>query len=191
MFPVGCFCLYIFEEPFDRSDANNERRSRKRKIIWFNPPFSKNVCTNVAKHFLDLIDKHFHATHKFNKLFNRNNFYVEKVYTGVTALAWISRYANDKTSFNIWKYINSSELSKEVWRIKDKGGEPTMKWRIIKHHVLYNPVAKRCNLCLSEKLYILEYEGTNLLNKRDKLIWKCRHHNKYTLLHHDSRDWRQ
>ena len=77
---------------------------------------------------------------------------------------------------------NSSELSKEVWRIKDKGGELSIKWRIIKHHAAYNPVAKRCNLCLSEKLSILEYEGRNILNKRDELMSKCRHRNKYTLL---------
>ena len=88
----------------------------------------------------------------------------EEVYTGVTAFAWKARYANHKTSFNLWKYINSSELFKEVWGIKDKGGEPTIKWRIIKHRAPYNPVAKRCNLCLSEKLYILEYEGTGKEN---------------------------
>ena len=38
-------------------------------------------------------------------------------YTGVTALEWKSRDANHKTSFNLRKYINSSELSKEVWKI--------------------------------------------------------------------------
>ena len=65
-----------FEESSDQSDVSNERSSRKRKIIWFDPPFSKNVCTNVAKHFLDLIDKHCHVTHKFNKLFNGNNLKV-------------------------------------------------------------------------------------------------------------------
>ena len=37
---------------------NNTRR-RTRKIIWFNPPFSLNVKTNVAKISLQLIDTHF------------------------------------------------------------------------------------------------------------------------------------
>ena len=45
---------------------------RKRKIIWFNPPFNANVSTNVAKTFLRLIDKHFPRSHKLNKIFNRN-----------------------------------------------------------------------------------------------------------------------
>ena len=30
----------------------SQKRSRKRKIIWFNPPYSKNVQTNAAKIFL-------------------------------------------------------------------------------------------------------------------------------------------
>ena len=45
---------------------------RKRKIIWFNPPFNANVSINVAKTFLCLIDKHFLRSHKLNKICNRN-----------------------------------------------------------------------------------------------------------------------
>ena len=45
---------------------------RKRNIIWFNPPYSKNVKTNVAQKFLRLIDKHFPKTSKLHKIFNRN-----------------------------------------------------------------------------------------------------------------------
>ena len=37
--------------------------SRKRKIIWFNPPYNQNVSTNIAKMFLKLVDKHFPNTH--------------------------------------------------------------------------------------------------------------------------------
>ena len=36
-------------------------------IIWFNPPFSRNVSTNVAKKFLQLLDKHFHILTLFIK----------------------------------------------------------------------------------------------------------------------------
>ena len=39
----------------------------------FNPPYSKNVKTKIAKHFLSLIDSHFPREHKFHKIFNRNN----------------------------------------------------------------------------------------------------------------------
>ena len=45
----------------DHANSSTQRthRSRKRNIIWFNPPFSKNVKTNVGKIFLGLIKKHF------------------------------------------------------------------------------------------------------------------------------------
>ena len=41
-----------FEKP-----SQNTRRNRNRKVIWFNPPFSLNVKTNVGKEFFKLIPK--------------------------------------------------------------------------------------------------------------------------------------
>ena len=49
------------------------RRHRGRNIIWFNPPFSSNVKTNVGKLYLTLLQKHFPRHHKYYKLFNKNN----------------------------------------------------------------------------------------------------------------------
>ena len=48
-------------------------QQRKRQIIWFNLPYSKNVITKVGKFFLSLIYKQFPPHHKLHKLFNRNN----------------------------------------------------------------------------------------------------------------------
>ena len=48
------------------------RINRKRNILWFNPPYSKNVETNVGKCFLSLIDKHFPKSNPLHKIFNRN-----------------------------------------------------------------------------------------------------------------------
>ena len=48
-------------------------RNRKRNVIWFNPPFNQNVTTNVARNYLELVDKHFPRHHRYHKLFNRNN----------------------------------------------------------------------------------------------------------------------
>ena len=39
---------------------------------WVQPPFSKNVKTNIAHRFLHLVDTHFPAGHKLHKIFNRN-----------------------------------------------------------------------------------------------------------------------
>ena len=56
--------------------AEKTKRLRSRKIIWFNPPYSANVRTNVAKKFLKIVNKNFPKTHPLHVLFNRNNLKV-------------------------------------------------------------------------------------------------------------------
>jgi len=55
--------------------AKNQRPKyrRKRQVIWFNPPYNAKVSTNIGKAFLQLLNKHFPPTHKYHKIFNRNN----------------------------------------------------------------------------------------------------------------------
>ena len=62
--------------PTTESRSQNEKHKRTRRIIWFNPPYSKNVRTNVARDFLKLIDKHFPKTSPLHKIFNRNTIKV-------------------------------------------------------------------------------------------------------------------
>ena len=38
---------------------NNQTRKRKQNIIWYNPPYSMNVKTNVGKIFFKLLQQHF------------------------------------------------------------------------------------------------------------------------------------
>ena len=54
------------------SNNCNSNKRRQRNIIWLNPPFSKNVRTNVGKIFLNLINKHFPSSSCLHKIFNRN-----------------------------------------------------------------------------------------------------------------------
>ena len=51
---------------------NQENVNRKRKIIWYNPPFSQNVKTDIGHKFLKLVSKHFPGGHSLHKIFNRN-----------------------------------------------------------------------------------------------------------------------
>ena len=41
------------------SKAKPKKKSRKRKIIRFNPSFNNYVVNNIGKEFLKLINKHF------------------------------------------------------------------------------------------------------------------------------------
>ena len=49
-----------------------KKKTRKRAVTWFNPPFSANVSTNVGKEFLKLIDTAFPPNNPLHKLFTRN-----------------------------------------------------------------------------------------------------------------------
>ena len=62
--------------PTTESQSKSEKRKRTRNIIWFNPPYSENIRTNVAREFLKLIDKHFPKTSPLHKIFNRNTIKV-------------------------------------------------------------------------------------------------------------------
>ena len=64
---------YVYELKFKPKQQTTARqRNRQRNIIWFNPPFSKNVSTNVGKEFLKLVVKCFTKDHVLRKIFNRN-----------------------------------------------------------------------------------------------------------------------
>ena len=54
-----------------KSPSSN--RNRKRKVIWFNPPFNEDVDTNIGKSFIKLVKKHFPKEHVYSKIFNSFN----------------------------------------------------------------------------------------------------------------------
>ena len=60
-----------FNPDFNKNICRN--KNRKRKIMWFNPPYSSNVSTNIGKSFLTILDRHFLKSQKLYKIFNRNN----------------------------------------------------------------------------------------------------------------------
>ena len=54
----------------------NTKQKRHWYIIWFIPPFSRNVSTNGAKKFLQSLDKHFPPSNSLHKIFNHNTIKV-------------------------------------------------------------------------------------------------------------------
>lgn len=249
-----------YQEALKRNGYNHQlrynppvarQRQRTRNVIWFNPPYSKTVETNVGKEFLKLVRKHFPRNNKFNKIFNTNtvkisygcmtniggiitsqnkkvlgenktlergscncerryrgncplngecltgnamyeatvtssepNYPVNK-YVGITEPVFKTRLGNHEKEFNNEKYENATELSKEIWKIKRKGHSYNVKWRMLKQFPSYNPTAKKCMLCIGEKMEILE-RNEKLLNKRSELISRCRHRTKFLLSKYDA-----
>ena len=235
---------------FSRNTYHRKKRNRPRKIIWFVPPYSKNVSNNVARSFLNLVKKkHFPAGGRFSKLFNKNNVKVSyscmpnlsrvikshnsrilnapdqsktpscncrgtarkaqcpldgsctienivyagevksaanessKVYIGASGPPFKLRYGNHNKSFNKSSYRKDTKLSGHIWDLKESGeSRYNIKWSVVRKTHGYNRVSKTCDLCLSEKLEILNFKDRDrLLNTRSELVSKCRHFNQYLL----------
>ena len=62
--------------PKTTNTKTDKKKTRKRKIIWFNPPYCLSVKTNVGSIFLKLIKKHFPKGNSLNKIFNENTIKV-------------------------------------------------------------------------------------------------------------------
>ena len=50
--------------PATNNNDENQKRKRKRNVIWFNPSDSKNVKTSLGRTFLQLLSKHLPKDHK-------------------------------------------------------------------------------------------------------------------------------
>ena len=58
-------------EPPPQAELTPARRQRKRKVIWFTPPYCASLTTQFGKEFLNLIDKNFPKNHHLHKIINR------------------------------------------------------------------------------------------------------------------------
>ena len=63
---------YHYTLHYEPSTTAKWRNRQRNNILWYNPPFSKNVNTNIGHRFLTLVDKHFPKENKLRKIFNRN-----------------------------------------------------------------------------------------------------------------------
>ena len=77
------------------------------------------------------------------------------------------------------------EFLKHIWKLKDNKENYKISWSIIFSASADNNISKRCNLCLTEKLHIIKADKACNLNRRNELISKCRHENKYFLMNID------
>ena len=68
-------CGYKHQLTYNPRPAENVKvkKTRSRKVTWFNPPYSMDVATNVGQEFLKLIDTHFPPGHILHSVMNRSS----------------------------------------------------------------------------------------------------------------------
>ena len=107
----------------------------------------------------------------------------KETYIGLTANQFKTRFRNHTASFRNESKRNATELSKHIWSLKDAKTEFTVTWKIMARARPYSNVTKRCNLCITEKFFIICKPGAGTLNKRNELASACRHAAKYLIKH--------
>ena len=75
--------------------ATPKEANRRRKITWFNPPYSRSEKTKVGRTFLSLVNRHFTTDNPLHKLFNGSNMKLS--YCCMSNMANIIERHNSKT----------------------------------------------------------------------------------------------
>ena len=82
----------LFSCKYENDPNRKPRKARKQNIMWFNPPFSKNVKTNIDREFLCLLAKHFPPHRRLHEVCNKNNTKVRSYNCMSNMAAIISRH---------------------------------------------------------------------------------------------------
>ena len=105
----------------------------------------------------------------------------EKVYYGSCMGTFKERYGNHKKSFINESYREDTKLSKYLWDLSEQSIQYEITWSIAARCKPYQPTSGKCDLCLSEKLFIVQGDPSKMINKKSEIANKCRHSNKFSL----------
>ena len=100
-----------------------------------------------------------------------------KTYTGITQPPFKKRlYKHHADRRDREKLEHATAMSTYFWKKRDEGVDITdTSWEILRKCRPYEPGGKSCDLCLSEKLFIMKNTDSRSLNKRSELLNACRH----------------
>ena len=104
-----------------------------------------------------------------------------KTYYGLTELTFKERHNKHKSSFRNPEQQHSTALSTNLSKCQNEGLETEISWSIKARAHPMSSGGKICDLCLLEKVTILMAEPKVTLNKRDKIMCKCKHKRKNLL----------
>ena len=93
-----------------------------------------------------------------------------ETYIGLTASQFKTRYNNHRMSFRHEKRRKETELSKHLWKLKDANKTLTITWTILAKAKAYTNLTKRCNLCNTEKFFLITKPHMASLNRRNELF---------------------
>ena len=105
-----------------------------------------------------------------------------KHYFGQTARTFKERHYGHTSDLRHREKINSTALSKFVWKYRDITGEdPEIVWSKLQSAKPYSLGSRKCSLCLSEKIAIAKDKSGNMINRRREIMNRCLHKDRCKL----------
>ena len=130
---------------YKTTDTNHQKHSKhKRKIIRFNPPFSKNVSTKIGKYFLSLLDLHFPRNHIYSNIFN-----TKKIKVSYSCMQNIKSVTNNHNM----KVLNNTAETEESCNCRNKNNCP-LDGKCLTPNIIYEAQITSNQLNYKQKVYI-------------------------------------
>ena len=169
-----------FSEKIKYHKHGSIKRVQKRKVIWFNPPYSSHVKTNVGKIFMKLTVTHFPKHHRYHKILNKNT--IKLSYSCMQNMGNIITKHNNKLLFQ------SLEQPTRMCNYRDKASGP-MDGTCLQKCFVYQAQVDSVNsrqhyLGTSEDEFKTRYnnhtisfqnEGHEKKTELSKFVWELKH----------------
>ena len=106
-----------------------------------------------------------------------------ETYTGLAGNTFKERFYGHNRNINTRSGPKNpgTTLSHYIWELKDNNVPYNTKWSILSKASTFNPVTKKCRLCLKEVYYILYKPKTASLNSRSEVLGWCKHRKQWSL----------
>ena len=105
-----------------------------------------------------------------------------ETYTGVTGNTFKERWYGHRGDMRNEKKRLSTRLSSYIWDLKDERKDFEVKWSLIDRSTSFNPITRKCRICLKEKYQIMYNGNGSSLNKRQEIFNTCRHRTQKLLV---------
>ena len=98
-----------------------------------------------------------------------------ETYTGLTCNTFKDRWNQHNSDIRNVGNRHKTKLSLHAWDLKDSNTDFKVEWDFIEQASTFNPITKKCRLCLIEKYHIMYNNQGSTLNKRQEVFNTCRH----------------
>ncbi|GFR76509.1 hypothetical protein ElyMa_005802200 [Elysia marginata] len=122
----------------EETKETNRTNRRKRRITWLNPPYSKNVSSNIGKKIFDLLNSCFPANHKLHKIINKNT--TKLSYSCTTNIKQIISSHNKRIINESSKKVSTTNLC----NCRDKPSCP-LQGNSLEQSLVYQATVKETN----------------------------------------------